>query len=135
MRAAHVSGVHVGGGHVEDQRVDLFDEAIVAPEVLTPLAVAPLSRGIVVVAIHFLYLPDDRRFVGRDVKVVGKGRALIGLRRRWNRTVWQLFPAGELADIVRIDKRNGEKERIASFLFEELGGFVWEVGVLRAIHG
>ena len=71
-----VVGFAQGVEDLEDQRIDLFDEAIVAPEVLTPLAVGPLGGGIVEVAVHFLHLPDDRRFVGRV------GRRCGGCRRR-----------------------------------------------------
>ena len=82
-----------------------------------------------VIAVHLLDLPDDRRFIGGDVKVVGKGRAFFGRRGRWNRSVGQFFMSGELADVVWVDKGNGEKKRITSFLFKEPDGIVREVGV------
>ncbi len=130
-----VPGVAECVENIEDQCVDLFDETIVAPEILPLLAVGPLRRWIVKIAIHFLYLPDDRRFVGGDVKVVGQGRAFFGRRSRRNRSVGQFLPAGKLADVVGVDEGGGEEKRLVPLHLEELGGLIRKVGILVSVYG
>jgi len=43
--------------------------------------------------------------------------------------------SGELADVVGVAEGDGEEEGLVSFLFEELGRFVREVGVFGTFHG